>query len=75
VSAFIVGSGSALPDTVVSNEEIAERLGLDAEQIFKSSGIQRRRWQLQELPQVHSRPRHFTLQLLMLKFPLPTSII
>jgi len=44
VSAFIVGSGSALPDTVVSNEEIAERLGLDAEQIFKSSGIQRRRW-------------------------------
>ena len=33
-----------VPETVVSNEEIAERLGLTPEQIFKSSGIRRRRW-------------------------------
>jgi 3-oxoacyl-[acyl-carrier-protein] synthase-3 len=32
------------PEQVVSNEEISERLGLEAEQIFKSSGIRRRRW-------------------------------
>jgi 3-oxoacyl-(acyl-carrier-protein) synthase III len=34
----------AVPDASVSNEEIAERLGLEPEQIFKSSGIRRRRW-------------------------------
>ena len=34
----------AVPDATVSNEEIAERLGLEPEQIFKSSGIRRRRW-------------------------------
>jgi len=33
-----------VPERVVSNEEIAERLGLTPEQIFKSSGIRRRRW-------------------------------
>ena len=32
------------PERSVSNEELAERLGLEAEQIFKSSGIRRRRW-------------------------------
>ena len=32
------------PDRVVSNEEISEVLGLDPEQMFKSSGIRRRRW-------------------------------
>jgi 3-oxoacyl-[acyl-carrier-protein] synthase-3 len=32
------------PEQSVSNEEIAEKLGLEAEQIFKSSGIRRRRW-------------------------------
>jgi 3-oxoacyl-[acyl-carrier-protein] synthase-3 len=42
--AFIIGSGTAVPDRIVSNEEIAERLGLMAEQIFKSSGIRNRRW-------------------------------
>jgi len=42
--AFIIGSGTAVPETIVSNEEIAERLGLTAEQIFKSSGIRKRRW-------------------------------
>ncbi len=34
----------ALPGGVVTNEEIAAHLGLDPEQIFKSSGIRRRRW-------------------------------
>jgi 3-oxoacyl-[acyl-carrier-protein] synthase-3 len=33
-----------VPEGTISNEELAERLGLDAEQIFKSSGIRRRRW-------------------------------
>ena len=33
-----------VPEQIISNEEIAERLGLEAEQIFKSSGIRRRRW-------------------------------
>jgi 3-oxoacyl-[acyl-carrier-protein] synthase-3 len=42
--AFIIGSGTAVPDAIVSNEELAERLGLTDEQIFKSSGIRRRRW-------------------------------
>jgi 3-oxoacyl-[acyl-carrier-protein] synthase III len=44
MAAYVVGSGTALPETVVTNEEIAERLGLTPEQIFKSSGIRRRRW-------------------------------
>jgi 3-oxoacyl-[acyl-carrier-protein] synthase-3 len=34
----------AVPEGTVTNEELAERLGLDAEQIYKSSGIRRRRW-------------------------------
>jgi 3-oxoacyl-[acyl-carrier-protein] synthase-3 len=42
--AFITGTGRFLPDRVVPNEEIAERLGLQPEQIFKSSGIRSRRW-------------------------------
>lgn len=44
MSAFIIGSGTCLPETVVTNEEIAATLGLDPEQIFKSSGIRSRRW-------------------------------
>jgi 3-oxoacyl-(acyl-carrier-protein) synthase III len=47
VKAFITGSGTSLPDNIVENEEVAERLGLDPEQIFKSSGIRRRRWAAQ----------------------------
>lgn len=42
--AFITGTGRFLPEREVPNEEIAERLGLQPEQIFKSSGIRRRRW-------------------------------
>jgi 3-oxoacyl-[acyl-carrier-protein] synthase III len=34
----------AVPEGTVTNEELAEKLGLDAEQIYKSSGIRRRRW-------------------------------
>jgi 3-oxoacyl-[acyl-carrier-protein] synthase-3 len=33
-----------MPEQIITNEEIAERLGLEPEQIFKSSGIRRRRW-------------------------------
>lgn len=42
--AFITGTGAYLPERVVANEEIAAKLGLTPEQIFKSSGIRRRRW-------------------------------
>ncbi len=42
--AFIIGSGMAVPEPIVTNEEIAEKLGLTPEKIFKSSGIRRRRW-------------------------------
>jgi 3-oxoacyl-[acyl-carrier-protein] synthase-3 len=44
VKAFIIGSGMYAPDRVVTNEEISEALALDPEQMFKSSGIRRRRW-------------------------------
>jgi 3-oxoacyl-[acyl-carrier-protein] synthase-3 len=44
VNAYITGSGAYLPEQSIANEEIAERLGLEPEQIFKSSGIRRRRW-------------------------------
>ena len=44
MSAFVCGSGVALPDRAVSNEELAAPLGLDPEWIFKASGIRARRW-------------------------------
>ena len=44
MSAFITASGAYVPETLVSNEQLSERLGLTAEQIFKSSGIRERRW-------------------------------
>ena len=44
MNAYITGSGLYAPEQSISNEELAERLGLEAEQIFKSSGIRRRRW-------------------------------
>lgn len=44
MKAFIIGSGIHLPDRTVTNEEISETLALDPEQMFKSSGIRRRRW-------------------------------
>src|SRR5437016_5177249 len=42
--AFINGSGRCLPDRVVTNEELAERLEVGSDRIYKSSGIKRRRW-------------------------------
>jgi len=44
VQAYITGSGMAVPDRVVTNEELAPKLGLTPEQITKSSGINSRRW-------------------------------
>lgn len=44
IKAFIKGSGMFVPDAVVTNEDLAEKLGLEPAQIFKSSGIRRRRW-------------------------------
>ncbi len=42
--ASIIGTGLHVPERVVDNEEIAGKLGLDPQQIFRSSGIRRRRW-------------------------------
>src|ERR1039458_4453875 len=42
--AYIVGSGIFLPERVVTNEELAPQIGIEAAQIFKSSGIRSRRW-------------------------------
>jgi 3-oxoacyl-[acyl-carrier-protein] synthase-3 len=44
MNAFITATGSYLPDAVVTNEQLAERLGLTPEQIFRSCGIRERRW-------------------------------
>lgn len=44
MKAYITGTGMYAPDQAISNEQLAERLGLEPEQIFKSSGIRRRRW-------------------------------
>ena len=44
MGAFIIGSGSTAPDRVVTNEEIADAMGLTPDQIYKSTGIRRRRW-------------------------------
>lgn len=41
---FITGSGAYLPENVVDNEDLVDKLGIDAERIFKSSGIRSRRW-------------------------------
>jgi 3-oxoacyl-[acyl-carrier-protein] synthase-3 len=44
MNAFITATGSYLPPRVVTNENLAEQLGLTPEQIFKSSGIRQRHW-------------------------------
>jgi 3-oxoacyl-[acyl-carrier-protein] synthase III len=43
-NAFITGSGSFLPENVITNEALTDTLGLEPERIFKSSGIRSRRW-------------------------------
>jgi 3-oxoacyl-[acyl-carrier-protein] synthase-3 len=44
VKVYINGTGSALPERIVTNEELALVLGMTPEQITKSSGIRRRHW-------------------------------
>jgi 3-oxoacyl-[acyl-carrier-protein] synthase-3 len=44
LTAFIIGSGSFVPERVVTNDELAPQLGVTSEQIFRSSGILARRW-------------------------------
>jgi 3-oxoacyl-[acyl-carrier-protein] synthase-3 len=44
MKAFITASGTHLPEQVVTNEHLVDKLGLSPEQIFKSSGIRERRW-------------------------------
>ena len=44
MSAYLHGFGAHLPERVVANAELAERLGCTTEWIEKVSGIQERRW-------------------------------
>src|SRR2546425_978789 len=44
MEAHIIGSGIHLPERVVSNDDIADRVGIRADDIFKSTGIRYRRW-------------------------------
>jgi 3-oxoacyl-[acyl-carrier-protein] synthase-3 len=44
VKAYVTGTGMHVPESVITNEELSEKLSLSPEQIFKSSGIRRRRW-------------------------------
>jgi 3-oxoacyl-[acyl-carrier-protein] synthase-3 len=44
VEAYIISSGTHLPERIVTNEDIAGTLGLEPDYIFKFSGIRRRRW-------------------------------
>lgn len=44
MSAFVRGSGAHLPERAVTNEELAPRLGVEPERIFKACGIRSRRW-------------------------------
>ena len=41
---YIRGSGAKLPERIIANEDIADKLGLKPEYIFSQSGIKRRRW-------------------------------
>jgi 3-oxoacyl-[acyl-carrier-protein] synthase-3 len=44
LKAFIKGSGSFVPERVVSNDEVAAKLEVTPEQILRASGIRERRW-------------------------------
>jgi 3-oxoacyl-[acyl-carrier-protein] synthase III len=44
MSCYVVGTGAALPERVVTNAELAARLGVTPEWIEASSGIRERRW-------------------------------
>ncbi len=41
---YIRGSGKSLPERIISNKDIADKLGLDSDYIFELSGIRQRRW-------------------------------
>jgi 3-oxoacyl-[acyl-carrier-protein] synthase-3 len=40
----IIGTGSYVPPRIVTNEEVSRRVGLDAEGIFRRTGIRARHW-------------------------------
>src|SRR6185312_188256 len=42
--AYITGTGSFLPENVITNETLAHTLAIEPERIFKSSGIRSRHW-------------------------------
>lgn len=42
--AYIIGTGVALPDRIVTNEELAPLIGWQANSIFEKTGIRNRRW-------------------------------
>jgi len=44
MKAFVIGSGSYLPEQIVTNEDLSAKLQISPEQILKSSGIRERRW-------------------------------
>jgi 3-oxoacyl-[acyl-carrier-protein] synthase III len=44
IRARLIGTGSYLPDRVVTNEEVAGPLGIPADQILRLTGIRERRW-------------------------------
>lgn len=46
MNVLITGTGMHVPENIVTNEELAARLAIEPEHIFKSSGIRRRRWVL-----------------------------
>src|SRR5581483_9896600 len=44
MSCYIIGCGAVLPERIVTNEELAPRLGVTPEWIEAKSGIRERRW-------------------------------
>ena len=44
MKAFIRSTGSFLPETVVTNEDLAPSLGLNPDWIYRATGIRNRRW-------------------------------
>lgn len=44
MAGYVVGTGRYLPDNVITNAELSEKLGVDKDWIGRVSGIQRRCW-------------------------------
>jgi 3-oxoacyl-[acyl-carrier-protein] synthase-3 len=44
LKAFITGSGMYVPEHIVTNEELAPKLGVTVERIHQATGVTRRRW-------------------------------